>query len=306
MNPKPIYKVSASFLTNYQGCSQRIQRGIVERLEETGLPVSIEPLFGSCFHCFRENYVRHGFHKGVAMASDMFDKGSKNLYPVADKKKHITASYLNIACSEYAMRYPITTEVEGLSICFDGDVNNPMVETYFSIPVIETPEFELHLSGKIDAIGLMNNVLVIEDIKTTSQTDPERFFSAYANSPQMRLYSYVVNKMAEVLPDSAIGKMRQAKSEFAVSILGVFLKTSRVIIERSNLLTWTDQETKEYASILERQLLNIAEVISEHRYYKGGMVTGACKGFLSQCPFYTPCHSSNESMIISNKYTRRP
>lgn len=303
---KPIYKVSSSFLTSYQGCSQRILRGIVQRLEETGLPVSIELLFGSCFHAFRENYVRYGFHKGVEEAQKMFDKGSKNLYPVADKKKHITGSYLNMACSEYAMRYPIPTEVEGLKIHFDGDLHTPMVETYFSIPVIETSEFELHLSGKIDAIGLMNNVLVIEDIKTTSQTDPERFFAGFNANPQMRLYSYVVNKMAEVLPESTIGKMRQAKSEFAVSILGVFLKTSRVVIERSNLLTWTDQETAEYASILEEQLLSIAEVISERKYYKGGMVTEACKDFRSQCPFYTPCHSSNESMIINNKFTRRP
>lgn len=302
---KPIYKVSSSFLTSYQGCSKRIQRSVVDRIESSSGVTSVELLFGQAFHLFREHYVRFGFQKALDAALDVFNQGMKNVYHIAKKKEFLNSSFLMVVCGEYAQKYPISTVVDELSICFDGDTGLPLVEEYFSIPVIETSEFELHLSGKIDAIGLIGRYLVIEDIKTTSQSCTQEFFSRFSHSPQMRLYAYVINKLAEVLPESPIGELRANRNEFAVSILGVFLAPRGPIFERSNLLTWSPEETKEFSSLIEKKLLEIASQIQEGNYTKDGYVTGACSTFLSQCPFYEPCHSSSEETIIKNKFSKR-
>lgn len=306
LNQKPIYKVSSSFLTSFQGCSKRIQRAVVERLEANSGVTSIEQLFGSALHSFREHYVRFGYFKAMDHAIGMFNQGMSNIYSIADKKAFLNEEYLRSVCNTYTALAPNRTEVDGLSVCFNGNDNTPLVEEYFSIPVIETSEFELHLSGKIDAIGIIGRHLVIEDIKTTSQSRTEMFFQRFKYSPQMRIYAYVIDKLAEVLgEDSPIGSLRISNKDFAVSIHACFLSKSKVVFERSNLITYSKEETVEFASLLEKQLLSIASIIQSGVYAKDGTVTEACSDFLSKCPFYEPCHSVDEQLIIKNNYKKR-
>lgn len=293
---KPTYRISPSFLMSYGGCQRRILRGVVERLEPKNQPTSIEMLFGSSFHKFRELFAKIGMEQeafALQQARKVFTDGLLNIYPIAKTKAHITEDYLVTACLQFASTYPLKTTVGDFMFCFDSS-GDPLTEHHFSVPIYSCDEFDVALTGVIDGIGIIGQTLVIEDTKTTSQYNKEEYFEAYSNSPQMLFYYYIANKIAEAFPTSAFAELKARTSFFSVSIFGVFMKTRQVEFERSPLINFSDYKLKNYSDSIENKLLEIIDVIHEGHYLKTGMVTGACSSYKSKCPFLKACNEDSD------------
>lgn len=298
---KKIYKISASALGEYKGCAQRVQLGIGRRLESVGGRHSVDLLFGSAFHKFREVYATEGFMKAMGAGMEVWNKDYLECAPPSKKKEFIKSPYLAGAMSAYHTKYPDRGMIDGFQQCYRSD-GTALVEQYFSVPILESDKSIVELTGVIDAIGIIGNTLVIEDTKTTSYTQQEEFFAKYESSHQMMFYYYIISVLSDMYPDSALAQFKRSMNFFSVSIFGVFLTPDRAIFKRSPLINFSEERIREYSSALLYEVSKIQDILDNGEEAKNGYATGACNGIYDVCPFVRYCSLSDNSKEDADRY----
>lgn len=167
------------------------------------------------------------------------------------------------------------------------------VEMPWCLPLLVTDHVEILLSGVIDAVGMMNNLVCYKDIKVTATWDSDKFMEKYRQSVQMKIYAYALRTMGycDYYPPAIID--------------GVFLKndTTYCELKRSNPLTFEDIEIEETMDWVHDIAARLADRVATGKFFKN---SSCCNLYDSGCTFKGLCWgTSGMKGFERNKFIQR-
>lgn len=288
------------------GCILRLYNILVAGLKGGKNANDIE--FGSAFHAYRKEYevMMHnkefvaGFGneaktiaklKGINAAVNYWQKT-----PMFTKynKKFLDEKYLIQTCNGYHDHYAKMGEEYSTVTIAD----EPLVELRIPYPYYTTPEgdVEVILCGTVDRIVKHKTFgyYAINDYKTTSVWDKQKYFDFYRMSPQMIAYKLLVKLYAQKYPKSVIAEIDRSDVKFVID--GVFVAASGpATFEQSAPISFNERQLKEFKEGLD---LLISKLIHYIRFpenlFREGMLNGSCEKIYGACNFFNVCSASSD------------
>lgn len=308
---KPIYTISYSSIRAAALCPQRFINAIVHRYVPKQSTTFSDTQFGTIWHEFRKRLLRgEGKISAVTNAMKLWQDVP---HRKPKEQAYLTNNWITSELATHIMTNDYDNPVGGFTPFKHN--GNALVEEKFSLPLLVTDHYELHLTGIIDAIGYFDGVLVIQDDKTTSFSWPEKYFEQYSYSSQMLLYMNVVAMLQELYPDSPLA---QAGEVFGVTVVGVFLTPKKLMVQRSPLYTYTDSMLEDaHEALLHlvnerfKPLLDLYHNDPNRQdFAKVGFVTDACKDIGNTvCPYLEVCSLDDKAIakqVLQQRYEVKP
>lgn len=181
-------------------------------------------------------------------------------------------------------------------------------EINFKIPYYEDEIVKVYLCGTIDRIGkFKNGCYCIRDWKTTGSWE-DGYFVQYELSRQLRFYTLAVKLMAQVAPDSVLGKMGQ--TQFRAMIDGIFLRANpnETVVQSSEAFYYDDDEINKFKETLDTKIQEISQALRKNDFPKQGILTGACEKKFGRCTYWNLCKSKPEiaKILLDRDFVRKP
>lgn len=155
---------------------------------------------------------------------------------------------------------------------------NPATEVTFSLPYMETDDYEVRLCGTIDTIAkVKNGCFLLRDFKTTSKWDVKEYLASYKMSKQLRFYALALRLMHERFPDSLLGKI--GGTNVGARIDGIFLKPSPGdnVYRNSDVFIFQQDTIAEFRTVLDRMITDFLAKLKSGVILREGIVNNTCK-----------------------------
>lgn len=201
----------------------------------------------------------------------------------------------------------IVETVSCLRCAGTGKAIIPATELTFKIPFYEDEYILVNLCGTIDRVGKFHGgCFAIKDWKTTSAYDKEDYLSQYDMNRQLRVYTLACKMMAQLHPESTLGKVGATRMGAAID--GVFLKAKPNDNEyqTGRVMQFGDVEMNEFKCMLFNFCKKISFHVQTNYYPKEGIMNGTCDGKWNRCWQWNVC-KSNESVanVLLNRDFKR-
>lgn len=323
MNPpkeKPVFYINSSALSVKSTCSLRLRYTICDGYNQD-IGRYPDVFFGTCFHLYVQTLAQtKGNHtEALSKALTLWTKKQNILIP-RDRKDYINAMFLAQTIQQYYATYSKSgnpewwDNIEHFHYYRNPD-GVPFVEQKIILPYFRSPLFDLIVVGTIDALGWIGQALCLLDFKTTSNYDPEKYFSKYEVSNQMLLYTWMLRYLANNYPDSYFGEIFRKHPGFGCAIFGIFHKKGEVNFKRSNIIFFPERQMQAFENALTIKLQQILQICNNYvnnpklKHYEG-LVNGTCKMYgAAECPYVCGCtamKAEDEEVIIEAKYGKTP
>lgn len=294
--PRKRYYIDASSLSDTH-CARAFYYRAILGLQslQPATPLS----YGSAFHIFAANWRDTG---NVGEATQQAISWYVNV--PRDPTDFRTPEHLAATCLAYANKYAN----DSFQVYRSADTGKAAVELPFSWPWYADDDIEVLLAGTVDGIGSYNGIPCFYDIKTTAMWNVSAYLKAYGLSSQMFFYRWMLDMLAENLPDKW-GHMK----ELSFFIDGVFLKamTTKGVsasFMRSQLMTFTTYQMKQYDALVRRQLDRLIGAIKNNDWPREGFVNGTCEKKARTCTFFDICNAVDEdaeALYIKRDFSTR-
>jgi hypothetical protein len=226
-------------------------------------------------------------------------------YVPKPKKDWMTLQHLKKTCFDWAMAQ-------------EGDKYVPLkidgaktTELKFAIPYMQTPRFEIHLSGTIDSIRQVNGggPYIVLDYKTTSSWDTKEYLNNYKLDPQLPFYRLAIQKYAELYPNSIFGTMIQ--KGIGCCIEGIFISSAKdTIIQRSDVMFFKAEFMQRFEKMLRQKIQALIDYLEADTLpEKEGLLTASCYGTkFGPCAFANACGAPDsiaEGHILRSQFIQK-
>ena len=188
-----------------------------------------------------------------------------------------------------------------------GVVNGKASELTFRILIYDDAFIKVNLCGTIDRVGKFHNgCYAIGDWKTTSAYNKDSYLSSYELSRQLRIYVLACKMMAQMYPDSILGKV--GSTNMGAFIDGVFLKSKANDNEyqRSQVFQFSNEDMCDFRIMVDDFCRKLSESIQHNYWPKAGILNGSCDAKFGKCRFWNVC-KSNETVgnLLLNRDFKR-
>jgi hypothetical protein len=182
----------------------------------------------------------------------------------------------------------------------------PATEVTFEILYYEDDFIKVYLCGTLDKIvKIRNGCYAIGDYKTTRQDPAGRFLDDFEMSQQLRFYVLSLKLMAQLKPESILGKIGQ--TNIGVFIEGIFLKEkfSEMEFKRSDVWQSNYLNIPEFQHLLDNKIADLSNLIAlvgddtDYIPQREGIFNGSCKPYNKLCEFWNVCRT-NHPVVSQN------
>ncbi len=184
------------------------------------------------------------------------------------------------------------------------NIFSPSSEVTFSIQYYSDPFIKINLCGTIDRlVKIQNGVFCIRDWKTTSGWDTGNYFTQYELSRQLRMYSLTLKLMANLHPDSILGKI--GSQPFGCAIDAIFLKpaANEVKILSSDVIVLKDNQIYDFKSLLDSEIQKLSKAVELNNFPQEGILNGSCMKQYGRCMYFHVCKQHDP--VISDLLLKR-
>lgn len=266
-------------------------------------------VFGTCFHDFVAEYRRNGQNITAAVALGWQARDREpNIYTKKWKEHLDDFSYFKAVCTLWAMEHSDWQTVQL------GD--DYATELPWAVPFYVGKHVDIELCGTIDDICVHRRnpgVVAVRDYKTTSNSEPDKFFEKFRMSTQLNFYALGMQKVAEFArkeqPTSKLAKLWLDASERCVMIEAVFLDKEPFKTKFQTSVPYPVDKHRLWE--FEQMVTHVCHKLdiapgSEHPME--GLVNAACEGdYGRKCLFLDACAapSAEESdMFLRTKFVK--
>lgn len=208
------------------------------------------------------------------------------------------------------VRYPIPTDsswpiVTPCSKCNGiGLIEGPATEITFHIRLYEDDVIIVYLCGTIDRIGkFRNGPFAIRDWKSTTFWMEDEFLSEFAMSRQLRIYTLACKLMAELEPQSILGKIGVTNMGAMIDAIFVKKEPNENKYISSPIMQFGTKDMNEFREQLHRFCSKLSIHIQHNDFPREGILNGTCVKRFGKCRFFNVCKASNE--IIATNLLKR-
>ncbi len=174
--------------------------------------------------------------------------------------------------------------------------NEPASEITFSIKIYEDEFIIVYLKGTLDILGqFKGGCFAVKDWKTTSNWDTKNYFTQYEMSKQLRVYTLACKTMAELEPDSVLGKIGATKMGAVIDAIFLKPNSNENVIERSTVYQFPNEDIAAFKQTIIDYCVRLSGYIQRNEFPKEGILNGACDGKWGKCAFWNVC--KNNDMI---------
>lgn len=308
---KKIIYLDASALSK-SSCFLRLYRTVVEGWRAEHKHNDTE--YGSAFAKFKEALMHNqgNYMEAIPVAHTYFREQDCNIRP---NKDHLDIGHLTTTCMSYVNKFGAKREKDTFQIFKDETTGAPLVEGKFAIPYYADKNVQIILSGTMDSIGKFSNGCVaIEDDKTTSSWNRQKYLDAYKLSPQLIFYRLCFGLLAEYLPPGNKYQELMSKHQIGCFVTVAFLaKDKPTEWVRSPVYFYSEQQLEEYKNILDSTISRLANTYyykQEHNVTinREGMVNGACQTPYGFCDFFNVCSAPEGAVdsMLKGYFVQRP
>ncbi len=275
-------EIDNSDLTLYTSCKRAFLYHVLQKKQFVKERTAL--FYGTVIHAvLAEHYKAQADDSALSFATAaniINDHFSKVTIPDDDFR---TANAAEGLYAHYTDQYP----VEDFEIARD-DKNAPLIEVPFRrfLITIEVNgiKYRIHWCGRIDAIIIRNNQLLIMDHKTTSILGAgyfDEFFISqqmsgychWARSIGLPIYGYLINALCTRKPT----------------------KTGKAYETARQLFTVSDDSLDEWQENITQILVSLCEDLQNNRF---PMETRWCKNKFGKCDFFDVCSAEPSSRHI--------
>ena len=298
---KNIIRFSASVAPKLN-CLLRLKRTIIDGYQES-LPYN-DMQYGSAVHKFISTMheTKGDFSAATLGAKRIFSKPCE----IRKGKKHLTEIHLLKTCFDYWEHYQKTDDFD---ILIDKD-GKPLVECSFSNTIWSDEHNEIRFEGVIDKVGkFKNGCYGVGDYKITSAWSQQDYFEQYLLSTQLRFYLYNLKLSAKNNPDSLLAKICEYPIGYFID--GIFISKDGAIFKRSDVIVPSDQEDKEFASLVSSKILpTLLRFVTWPEYNeRDGIASGACCELKYPCEYLYVCSACDDiarKHVLNNSFIQKP
>jgi hypothetical protein len=337
MSDKLIFNLDSTAL-RASSCAHKFYNTVVLGIKDKGM--FNDTMFGVAFHKFlaRMQESEGNFSEAVKAARQIFSNPS---IKIREKKAHMDEKFLIKVCLDYweyqskdssysLLMNPIakcwkcegkgmikipdspdnTSNYKTCEECHgEGTRLQPMVEQTFSIRVYEEDSFQINIEGTLDEIGkITNGCYVVDDYKTTSSWQVEKYLRPFRLSPQLKLYVWAIKTLAKQNPDGLLGPL--IKLPVGARIKGIFIKSQKETeFKNSEVFQFKEQEMQEFEALLQTKILQLAGLIKKTILpIRNGAIEGTCMHPYG-CLYFPLCAAQDDVVrqhMIKNFYEVKP
>lgn len=290
---KPLIKLNSSALRR-SACMRRLSLTLQGYRE---VAVGNDIVFGTCFHDFVAEFRRNGGDVNAAALVGWAARDREpNIYTKKWKEHLDDFGYFKSICFLWTME---SSPWQTLQIGDEFATELPWLVQ----PFYEGTHVDVALCGTIDDICTHKDnpgVIAIRDYKTTSNSEPGKYFDKYRMSLQLMFYYLGLSKMC----DAAL----KEEGESELAHLWLDAKSRHVFIEGVFLDKQpfkTKFQTSEVFEISPQRLLAFEEMVrgvcrrldvpQEFEHPPEGLVNAACEGDYGRtCLFFDACAASSD------------
>ena len=284
---KPLIKLNSSALRR-SACMRRLHYTLQGYHEIT---LGNDIVFGTCFHDFIAEYRRNG--QNIMAAAELGWK-ARDRYPSIYTKKwkeHLDDfTYFRNICTLWVME---GSEWQTVSL---GD--DMATELPWAVPFYIGTHVDVELCGTIDDICTHRRnpgVIAVRDYKTTSNSEPVKFFEKYRMSTQLNFYALGMTKICEAAckeqPASKLAKLWLEATSRNVMIEAIFLDKQPFKTQFQTSVPYPVCAKKLAAfEELVRGVCVKLDIPTEQEHPAEGLVNAACEGdYGRKCLFFDAC-----------------
>lgn len=284
---KPIIKLNSSAIRR-SACMRRLDYTLQGYRE---VVVGNDIVFGTCFHDFVAEYRRNGQNVTAAVAVGWAARDREPAIYTKKFKEHLDdPTYFHSICVLWAMEHS-----EWQTVMLG---NEPATELPWLIPFYEGTHVDIVLCGTIDDICVHRTnpgVIAVRDYKTTSNSDPDKFFEKYRMSTQLMFYYLGMTKVCEQAlvdqPNSELAALWLDAKSRCVMIEALFLDKQpfKTVFRTSTPLDVSAAQLAEFEKLVYGVCKKL-DVPPGYEHPREGLVNAACEGdYGRKCLFFDAC-----------------
>lgn len=233
--------------------------------------------YGTAYHKFAASY--HSFVDYNISLVQALASYSRPEIQAQIGKDWRTASHLRETIELYAEKYHPTNDPFQL---LKDSAGAYITEARFQYPYRRIGDYEIILCGTIDAPCTYYNEYTLCDHKTTAIWDSEAYLKRYKLSPQLKMYKFIVDKIADLYP-TTFGMFKGT----GAFINGVFIQREKREFRRSEVFHYSNAEMIVFESNLNRFIDYLLFCIQHGEFPKNDTMCeaspyGLCK-FIEAC-----------------------